>query len=55
MVQGQSRALISGMSGTAEVVVGSRSLIEYVLEPLRQLKENYSDVPERLTRRGEPL
>jgi hypothetical protein len=39
------------MSGTAEIVVGSRSLIEYVFEPLRQLKENYSGVPEQLTKR----
>lgn len=51
VAQGQSRQLIAGMSGTAEIVVGSRSLIEYVLEPLRQLKENYSNVPERLTKR----
>jgi hypothetical protein len=29
----------------------ARSLIEYIFEPLRQLKENYSDVPERLTKR----
>ena len=48
---GQSHQLIAGMSGTAEIVVGNRSLIEYVFEPLRRLKENYSDVPERLTRR----
>jgi hypothetical protein len=38
------------MSGTAEIVVGSRSLIGYVFEPLRQLKENYSGVPEQLTK-----
>jgi molybdopterin-guanine dinucleotide biosynthesis protein A len=49
--QGQSRPLIAGMSGKAEIVVGNRSLIEYVLEPLRQLKENYSNVPEQLTKR----
>jgi multidrug efflux pump subunit AcrA (membrane-fusion protein) len=51
VVQGQSRQLIAGMSGTAEIVVGNRSLIEYIFEPLRQLKENYSTVPENLTRR----
>ena len=51
VVQGQSRQLIAGMSGTAEIVVGNRSLIEYVFEPLRQLKENYTAVPEQLTRR----
>lgn len=49
--QGQSHQFIAGMSGTAEIVVGNRSLIEYVFEPLRKLRENYSDVPERLTRR----
>lgn len=47
----QSRPLIAGMSGKAEVVVGNRSLIGYIFEPLRQLKENYSDVPEQLTKR----
>ena len=51
MVQGQSRPLIAGMSGKAEIVVGNRSLIQFVLEPLRQLKENYSDVPEQLSKR----
>jgi len=51
VVQGQSRQLIAGMSGTAEIVVGNRSLIEYVFEPLRQLKENYTSVPEQLTKR----
>lgn len=51
LLQGQSRQLIAGMSGKAEIVVGSRSLIGYVIEPLRQLKENYSDVPEHLTKR----
>lgn len=51
IVQGQSRQLIAGMSGTAEIVVGNRSLIEFVFEPLRQLKENYSGVPDQLSRR----
>jgi hemolysin D len=51
IVQGQPHRLIAGMSGKAEIVVGNRSLIEYVLEPLRQLKENYSDMPEQLTKR----
>ena len=49
--QSQSRPLYAGMSGKAEIVIGNRSLIEYVIEPLRQLKENFSDVPERVTRR----
>jgi multidrug efflux pump subunit AcrA (membrane-fusion protein) len=51
LVQGQSRQLIAGMSGTAEIVVGNRSLIEYIFEPLRQLKENYTSVPEHVTKR----
>jgi len=51
LVQGQSQPLIAGMSGKAEIVVGNRSLIEFVLEPLRQLKENYSDVPQQLSKR----
>ena len=51
LLHGQSRQLIAGMSGKAEIVVGSRSLIGYVLEPLRQLRETYSDVPEHLSKR----
>ena len=51
LVQGQLRPLVPGMSGKAEIVVGNRSLIEYVFEPLRQLKENYSSVPEQLSKR----
>ena len=50
VVQGQPRQLIAGMSGTAEIVVGNRSIIEYIFEPLRKLKENYTTVPEQLTR-----
>ncbi|HSE98736.1 MAG TPA: HlyD family efflux transporter periplasmic adaptor subunit [Blastocatellia bacterium] len=50
-VQGQSRPLFAGMSGKAEIVIGSRTLIEYVFEPLRQLKENLSDVPETISKR----
>jgi membrane fusion protein len=50
-IQGQSRPLSAGMSGKAEIVIGKRSLIEYILEPLRQLKENVSDVPEQTARR----
>jgi HlyD family type I secretion membrane fusion protein len=50
-IQGQSRALSAGMSGKAEIVVGKRSLIDYIFEPLRQLKENLSDVPEQAARR----
>ena len=51
LAQGQSRPLRAGMSGKAEIVIGSRSLIEYVFEPLRQLKENSSDVPDEVAKR----
>jgi multidrug efflux pump subunit AcrA (membrane-fusion protein) len=40
LVDGQSRPLLAGMGGRAEVVVGRRTLIGYALEPLRQLKES---------------
>lgn len=46
-IQGQSRPLSAGMSGKAEIVTGKRSLIEYIFEPLRKLKENLSDVPQQ--------
>jgi len=39
-VGGQSKPLRVGMRGEARIVVGNRTLIEYVLEPLRQLREN---------------
>jgi HlyD family type I secretion membrane fusion protein len=48
LVQGQPRPLNAGMSGKAEIVIGNRSLIEYIFEPLRQLKENMMDVPEQV-------
>ena len=51
LVQGQSRPLFAGMTGKAEIVIGSRSLIEYVIEPLRQLKENLSDAPAQISKR----
>lgn len=44
-VKGQSRPFAAGMSGTAEIVVGKRTLISYVFEPIRQLRENLSDAP----------
>jgi multidrug efflux pump subunit AcrA (membrane-fusion protein) len=39
-VGGQLKPLRVGMRGEARVVVGSRTLIEYALEPIRQLREN---------------
>jgi multidrug efflux pump subunit AcrA (membrane-fusion protein) len=40
VVQGQPRPLRAGMKGEARIAVGSRTLIEYVFEPIRQLREN---------------
>jgi HlyD family secretion protein len=39
-VGGQSEPLRVGMRGEARIQVGSRTLIEYALEPIRQLREN---------------
>ncbi len=44
-VRGQARALLAGMRGRADVVVGRRTLVSYVFEPLRQLKESFAEVP----------
>lgn len=44
-VKGQPRNLNAGMTGTAEIVVGKRTLLSYVFEPIRQLRENLADVP----------
>jgi HlyD family secretion protein len=40
LVGGKPLPLRVGMQGEARIVVGSRTLIEYALEPLRQLREN---------------
>jgi multidrug efflux pump subunit AcrA (membrane-fusion protein) len=39
-VRGESRPLLAGMGGTADIVVGRRSLLSFAFEPIRQLKEN---------------
>ena len=44
-ITGRSRPFSAGMGGTAEIVVGKRTLISYVFEPIRQLRENISDAP----------
>lgn len=44
-VKGQPKKFAPGMSGTAEIIVGKRTLISYVFEPIRQLRENLSDAP----------
>src|SRR5262245_5759044 len=50
-IQGQLRLLCSGMRGKAEIFIGNRSLIDYFFEPLRQLKENFIQVPAHVSRR----
>lgn len=42
-VKGRPRPLTAGMSGAVEIVVGKRTLISYVFEPIRQLRENMAD------------
>jgi multidrug efflux pump subunit AcrA (membrane-fusion protein) len=39
------RALMPGMGGTAEIVIGKRSLVSYAFEPLRQLQESLAATP----------
>ena len=50
MVDGQPLPLRAGMRGTAQIVLGRRSLISYVFEPLRQLKESFAEPPQRPAR-----
>ena len=42
-ITGESRPLLAGMGGHADVVVGRRSLISYAFEPVRQLREQLAD------------
>ena len=44
-VHGQPRALLVGMVGRADVMVGRRSLVSYVFEPIRALRENLRAPP----------
>ncbi len=39
--QGQARPLRAGMQGDARITVGRRTMIEYVFEPIRRLRENW--------------
>ncbi len=41
--KGETRRLMAGMGGRADVIVGRRSLIAYAFEPVRVLKETFSD------------
>jgi hemolysin D len=42
-VKGESRPLMPGMGGRADVVVGRRSLVSYAFEPIRMLRESLAD------------
>jgi biotin carboxyl carrier protein len=44
-VRDETRVLLAGMGGRADVVVGRRSLISYAFEPVRMLRESLSDRP----------
>jgi membrane fusion protein len=40
-VRGEQKPLRAGMGGEARILVGKRTLIEYVFEPIRKLRENW--------------
>ncbi len=40
VTDGERKPLLAGMRGTARVVVGRRTLVEYAFEPLRRLRES---------------
>jgi multidrug efflux pump subunit AcrA (membrane-fusion protein) len=46
-IGGDHRRLLAGMGGRAEVTVGSRSLISYAFEPIRNLRERFAEPPEQ--------
>jgi membrane fusion protein len=46
-VHGQMQALLPGMGGRADIVVGRRSLVSYAFEPIRALRENFAEPPAR--------
>jgi biotin carboxyl carrier protein len=43
LVKGESRPLLAGMGGRADIVVGHRSLLSYAFEPVRQVRETFAD------------
>jgi membrane fusion protein len=44
-VDGEYRPLLAGMGGSARIVIGRRSLLAYVFEPIRQLRESLATGP----------
>jgi multidrug efflux pump subunit AcrA (membrane-fusion protein) len=49
-IDGQTRDVMPGMSGQAQIVVGSRTLLSYAWSPLRQLRESLSTPPDAPSR-----
>jgi hypothetical protein len=47
-VRGTVRPLLAGMGGFADIVVGRRSLLSYAFEPLRALRESFSEPPPKV-------
>ena len=47
LVRGVRREVAPGMGGHARVIVGRRTIVSYVFEPLRQLKESLAGEPSR--------
>lgn len=44
-VNGERRPLLAGMGGSARIVVGRRSLLNYVVAPMQQLRESLAHAP----------
>jgi multidrug efflux pump subunit AcrA (membrane-fusion protein) len=44
-VDGERRPFLAGMGGTARIVVGSRRLVAYAFEPIRELEESLAAAP----------
>jgi membrane fusion protein len=45
LVHGEARPLLAGMRGIARIVTGHRTLISFAFEPIRALRENFSEPP----------
>ncbi|MDZ4864278.1 MAG: HlyD family efflux transporter periplasmic adaptor subunit [Gemmatimonadota bacterium] len=44
-VRGRMKPLLPGMGGSADIVTGRRSLVSFVFEPIRALKESFVEPP----------
>lgn len=44
-VRGRMTPLLPGMGGSADIVTGRRSLVSFVFEPIRALKESFAEPP----------